>query len=260
MPKKYGLQFDTIKHDDYYLGGGFIGTQEIQPDGQWDAFLPTEELQNRNEVETMACTVFGTLNCIETLINHVFHETRNFSERFTAIMAGVTPAGGSPHTAAESIRSVGLINEESLPVTSEIDSWDKYYHPKPMDASLLHQARAFQIEFDFKHEWVFVASDNKTQRIAKIKEALKRSPVGLSVFAWSEGPNNIYQKLGGSNHWVCCYGYTDNAWKIFDSYDNTHKLYSMASDIEMAKLYWIAKQPKKLSLLDRIKLKLCWNF
>jgi hypothetical protein len=70
--KNRGLQFDTIQPEDFYLGGGFIGTKEIQPDGQWDGFLPQDEYQNRQQTEVMACTSFGTLNCIEILMKKMY--------------------------------------------------------------------------------------------------------------------------------------------------------------------------------------------
>jgi len=71
--KSFGLQFDKIEQDHYILGGGFIGTEELLPDGQWDAFLPPEEIQNLNGNETQSCTSFGTLNCIEILMNKIYH-------------------------------------------------------------------------------------------------------------------------------------------------------------------------------------------
>jgi len=241
MTKGHGLQFDTIQPEDFYLGGGFIGTKEIQPDGQWDGFLPEKEIQNKNGIETMACTIYGTQNCIEILLNKVLFESDNFSERFNAILAGITQSGGSPHNAAECIRKNGMINDEELPFDESIDSWEKYYSPIPMPKKYLTKGLEWLKEYDFKHEWVFT-NELLEQKIQLIKEALKRSPVGMSVYSWSSPEDGVYQKQGQDNHWVCCYGYTDKGWKIFDSYDNSQKIYSFNANISMAKLYWISKK------------------
>jgi hypothetical protein len=241
--KKYGLLFDTIKPEDYYLGGGFIGTEEIQPNGQWDGFLPPEEIQNTNEVETMACTIFGTINCLEILFNKMFHKEKDFAERFNGILANISQTGGSPHTAGESIRKFGLIDQTLLPFDETIKSWEDFYSPKPMTQHLLRKGKEFLKYFEIKHEWVFT-NGTKEEKVKLIKEALKRSPVGLSVFAWSCDDEGVYQQVGSDNHWCCCYGYRDDirAWKIFDSYTNSYKLYSFDADIAMAKLYWLTKK------------------
>lgn len=240
--KKFALQFDKIENDHYYLGGGFIGTEETEPDGQWDKFLPPEEIQNVNEVETMACTVFGTINCIEILFNKLFREERNFSERYSAILAGITESGGSPHTTAEVIRKLGLIDDSFLPFNNEIKSWDDFYSPNPMSPKLLRQGRKFLEEYEFSHEWVFTKC-LQPEKIRLIKEALKRGPVGASVYAWSCDDDGVYQQVGTDNHWICIYGWNDHGWKVFDSYTNSYKLYSFDADIAMAKLYWLKKRP-----------------
>jgi hypothetical protein len=240
--KNYGLQFDKIQEQDYYLGGGFIGTQEVQPNGQWDAFLPPEEIQNTNDVETMNCTVFGTINAIEILFNKLFYEARSFSERFVGVLANTNPSGNSPHVVAETIRKNGLIDDTELPFDETIDTWDKYYSPKPMIRKYLKQGKIFLQEYEFKHEWVF-KTGSLEEKIVMIKEALKRGPVGASVYAWSCDENGIYYKAGPENHWICIYGFREDihCWKVFDSYTQSYKLYSFYSDISMAKVYWLKK-------------------
>lgn len=71
--KNFGLKFDQFKINDFVLGGGFIGTKEIQADGQWDKFLPKDELQSKSSVDVMGCTTFGTLNCIEILVKKLYN-------------------------------------------------------------------------------------------------------------------------------------------------------------------------------------------
>lgn len=167
----------------------------------------------------------------------------NYSDRYIAILSGTTESGNSPHTVAETIRRYGLIDENQLPFDDTIKSWNDYYSPKPMEEKYFKLGNDFNLSFEFKHEWVFSQTE-QSEKVRLIKEALKRSPVGMSVYAWGpQNENGVYQKMGVSNHWVCCYGYNDLGWKVFDSYDNTHKLYSFDADIEMAKLYYILPKP-----------------
>lgn len=241
---KYGLQFSPIEDHHYYLGGGFIGTEEIQTDGQWDAFLPPEEIQNRNNVETMNCTVFGTINAIEILFNKLFHEVMSFSERYTGVLAETTPSGNDPHKVGEVIRKNGLIDEGVLPFDNTIMSWVEYYSPNPMSPKYLKLGKKFLESYEFKHEWVF-RKEGLDEKVKLMKEALKRGPLAISVYAWDIDNEGICHKLGSDNHWVCCYGYNDHGWKLFDTYTNSYKLYSFESDIGMAKVYWLKKSPPK---------------
>lgn len=258
LPTK--LIIDVIESDHYLLGGGFIGTKEINPLGDWEKFLPKQELQNINGVETYDCTAFGTNNAIETLLKFSFYIDPNLSDRFVGIMAGTKATGNSPHTVAESIRKNGEIDEEELPFGPDILTFTDFYSFKGAD-----QTRCKNLGLQWlknwllQHEWVFnggtIASKN-----ALISQALKRSPVAMSVAAWDvPDAQGINHQSWPDNHWVCCYGETPTAWKIFDSYDSTHKLYSKESDIAMAKLYWITKlnPANTKTFLDYITM--IWN-
>jgi hypothetical protein len=258
MPK-YGLIIDRKEPTDYVFGGGFIGTKEINPSGDWPEFLPREELQNLNGLETMNCPVFTTLNCIEILINFHFHKEENYSERFTGIMSGTQKTGNSPQVVAQNIRKVGLIPEKELPFSNDIDEWDKYYSPWPMLRKYITMGREWLEQYDFSHEYVFDIDDEKltpAQKHDLIKLALKRSPVGLSVFAWMADATGKYIQLGNDNHFCTCYGLDENEdYKMFDTYDNTHKIYSKEANVKVAKLYWIEKNtsPKDVWFVDLLK-------
>jgi hypothetical protein len=247
MEKNYGLKIVNAEPDHFILGGGMIGTTDINPSGQWDDYLPDNELQWNGNFDSMNCSVYGTLHAISVLNNFLFGSRDNYSERYTGVLAGTTPTGGDPHSVGEAVRSFGLIPDKDLPFSKDIYCWDDYYTPKPMTKVYLSEGQDFLNLEDFKHEWVYAPNTLKAKDSEPIiKAALKRSPVAISVYAWVMGENGVYIKPQGkaSVHWVTCYGFDDvkRAWKIFDSYDNTHKLYSMDSDIEMAKLYWLNKK------------------
>jgi hypothetical protein len=241
--KKYGLIIDKQKPEDYVLGSGMIGTKEINPNADWSGFLPKNEYQNLNGVETMSCVTFATHNCIEILMNFLFQKEDNFSERFTSILSGTSRNGNSPQTVIQSIRNNGLILETELPFDDKIDSWDKFFSPNPMDRKYLKEGLKWLEKYDLSHEWVF-SQVSQIEKHKLISEALKRSPVGISVYAWGQqDENGVYHQDGQDNHFVCCYSLDEKGnYKIFDSYDNSHKIYSFDANISMAKLYWIAKK------------------
>ncbi len=243
---KYGLQFSKIEDHHYYLGGGFIGTEEIQPDGQWDPYLPPEEAQNIF-FETQNCTAFGSENCISILMNKVFHELYGFSERYIGIVAGTDPyRGNDPHKVAEAIRKNGLIPETELTFDESLSTPEDYFQPSPMTEHYLNIGKKWLEQYTFKHEWVWSGDPLVVEKVRLIKEALKRSPVGASVYAWDCDEDGICHKSGQDNHWCCIYGYNQHGWKVFDSYTNSYKLYSFDSDITMAKLYWVTKKDVKV--------------
>ena len=71
--KNYGFIPDKIQPEDYVFGGIGIPTEPVlQPDGQWDVFLPEGEMQAKNGVETFACTAFGTTSAIEILMKRKY--------------------------------------------------------------------------------------------------------------------------------------------------------------------------------------------
>ena len=238
----YGLVFDERKPEDYVLGGlTSLDIPVLVPDGQWDEYIPADELQAQY-VETSACASFGTLNCVEALERREFGVATNWSDRFLAEVSGTTPQGNSPHTVAESLRKKKCVYEAEWPYTPDLDTWGKFYQTPPYN--LIVRA---QIEFgyDFGHQWI-----NTDQ--ASMMEALKYSPIGADVQAWGIPENGIYHRLGQSNHWICIYGYVPNQyWKVFDSYDNTHKKVAWDFGFTMVKGYTLHKQVLTESIFDK---------
>jgi len=75
MPSRnYGYIKDTIQPEDYRFGDANISAGVLQPDGQWDAFLPPDKLQDADGFEPYACASFGTLHCVETLLKRLYNQ------------------------------------------------------------------------------------------------------------------------------------------------------------------------------------------
>ena len=167
----------------------------------------------------------------------------NYSERYIAIVANLDPQrGGSPHDVAEAIRKNGLIADSLLPFTETVDSVEKYYSPDPMEEQYLSIGKDFLHQYDFKHEWVATDKHDPKETAERMKKALRTSPLGVSVQAWTER-NGIYVKEQGTpdNHWVVCVGYDDDYPLIFDSYPPYFKKLMPFYDFGFAKRYLIQK-------------------
>jgi len=161
----------------------------------------------------------------------------DFSERFTSIANHTKPPGSDPHTVAETIRKTGLIPESKLPFDDSIKTLEQYYSPDPLPAYLLSIGQDWLTNYTFKHEFVIGTADDWM-------DALQYSPLGVSVFAWAQS-NGLYVRPPGiaDNHWVCCYGYVkDQYWKIFDSYDQTHKRLEWNFGFTFVKRYYVEKK------------------
>ncbi len=254
--KGHGFVPDIIEEDNYVLGGFQLPTEILQPTGQWHDFLPDIEFQRRNNLETMNCVAYGTLNAIEILFRRLFNEVRDYSERYIGVMAMTNIQGNSPHKVIETIRKKsGLIDEDYLPFSENIKRWDEYYYPNPMTKDYIKEGKKWLQKYSIGHEWVFKSKDSNKQE--KIKEALKYSPVAISLHLQILKNGLYYKGERKDNHWVILYGYKDNKyWEIFDSYDNILKRVDWNYDFGFAKRYHLEKRKKSFwqSVRDYIKL------
>lgn len=220
--------------DEYVFGGNskIVGTV-LKPDGDWRDIIDPES-QYKNGVESMSCTVYGTLNPIEILLYEKYNFMFDYSERFTSTLAGTTKSGNSPHKVAETIRARGLISEETLPFSMEITRWEEYFAPIP--DGLKKEGQKWLKQWDFKHDWVITRDTRKEEKNELLHDALKFSPVGVSVYGWAE-ENGVYVKVGNDNHWTLLIYEDVNFWYVLDSYAPYIKKLSKNYDFGFAKRY-----------------------
>jgi hypothetical protein len=236
MIKNYGFVAPVIESHHYVLGGAVsLPGLILQPSRQWDAFLPKYEPQFGDGWDTHGCTVWGTQNAIEILEKRLFGHDKDYSERYNYIIIGIRPPGSDPHLVAESIRKVGLVDNGLLPLTK---TYEDFVQPSPMTRSILLTGMNYLKYRNFGHEWVFTGDMDKQKKINLMMDALQYSPLGVSVSAWFQDTDGIFRDHGQPNgHWCVCYGHTDKGWKIFDSYDQSTKVYSYDSEISFCKRY-----------------------
>lgn len=256
MNENHGLIIPKIVKGDHYVLGGYtkLKGEVINPSGDWTPYLPDKEPQSKNGVETQNCTGYGTNNAIETLLNFKGVETNN-SDRALAIAAGTDPYhGNDPHTVAETVRNIlGCVPEAILPFSDDIKTPEQYYTPKPLSSSIIKIGTSFYDMWDFAHEWVF-QSGSVEEKKAKLKEALTKGTVSVSVFAWSFNGEVYYKPQGATdNHWCQLVKFDEQDRPvIFDSYDNYLKTLAVDFDFAIAKVYYITPSAPKLSLIQQI--------
>lgn len=254
---QYGLTELTEDLKDYILGSSKMPFIPYREDGNWEDALPKYENQTtRLGQETSACTAHGSLNQIETFIKGVYGIEPNYSERFTYNLVPIDPKKGTdPQKTHECIRANGVVDEKYLPMT---DSIEEYLDKSDITGSLLAQGQNWLLNHDYRHEWLWTNGSRPTNYIEILKEALKTSPIAVSVTAWRE-VNGVYVSgNGGNNHYCLLYKIDEEGYPwIFDSYDHSKKKLAKDHNIRRAKRIWVNRLVKKsmrthISVLQKI--------
>ena len=243
---------EIIPNDHYILGGyGNIGAEIINSSRDWRNCIPAfHEVQNLNGIEPYACTVFGTLNAVETLKKYIYGVETDYSDRWLAKVAGISVQnrGGSPHTVAETLRNKGVVLEKDWSFDSLIKTVQEFYTDFP--AKLYTLALEFIAEFDFGHDWVACTPKD-------LYDALQLSPLGFSVYAWLKDENGYYYKPPNvfDTHWVCLvYAEWGKYWLVLDSYMDNGEL--------LKKVRWDAlpAQAKRYKLKRQVVNENAWSW
>lgn len=249
----HGFQADVIDADHFILGASiYSAAPVIMPGGHgWGAFKPAPEYQSRNGLDSMNCSNYGTHNSLETLAAfHAFDDfPKDCAERYSGVGTDTTPTGNSPHKVIEIIRTtIGVVPESELPFDDSVLTWVQYYSPKPMLERLLAIGRKILEIFDIGHDWVFTGG-TIAEKQQKLKYALERGTVSLSVLAWKwhelEDGTRLYMKeIGeGDNHWVQLLDYVEGkSWHVYDHYDQLEKDLDWDYDFGFAKVYYLGRK------------------
>jgi hypothetical protein len=249
-PPKGGYGFVNPKKDKkaFLYGDGNLSFEAINPSGDWSDFVPPLEIQNKY-FETYHCTVFSTIKAILTLIyfkyykntdKEIFFTENDKSERFTGVIAGLSTQGGSPKLVADAIRKTGLLPQNKLPWTSDLNSFFKYSAPRPVSEMLRlygQEASNWLKKYSFGYEYLKVNYGWKIWRMIKgvlgigrlgaatqdaMLEALTTAPLCASGYSWIFDNNGLAYKPAGyvDNHWfMIIAGEKNKYWLIYDNYN-----------------------------------------
>lgn len=196
--------YPEVKPQDYRFGSNKLSGVPLREDGDWRDYLPPEEDQNRGGVESSACYVEAIQHALAVIQEEQFNiKDKNYSARFNALLSNGTLWGGSPIEGVQSIRHDGLIPEDMMPFV-DINSWDEYHSWKGVDESVCRKTgKAWLEEWGVGWDIVFEINESLSSKYRKLREALKFSPIPVSVVGWYKR-GDIYVKPEGAsdNHLV----------------------------------------------------------
>ena len=237
--KKYGFKKPVIDKTHYFQGDGNVPRVVLQEDGNWEQFLPDPEEQNRRGIETYDCTGFAILNGIETLFLRLYGIKINYSDRWVGIIAETVEGGNDPHIVCEAIRKYGLIPEEMLPFSDDIQDIKEYYSFKGANIGDCYaEGRKWLSQYEFLHTWIFNENAPLDEKINNMKIAYRYSPLPLAVSAWSKNNEGLYFRFGDDNHLTMSYK-MNNA---FDSYPEFKKELTNEFNYYFVKRLYISKR------------------
>ena len=232
--KNYGFIAPEFNPEDFWLGSKKLGSQEINPSGDWRISLPRFEAQNKGQ-ETSACVTFTILSNLETLEKFQYGTEPNYSDRWIAKRSGTNPASGNnPKKVCETIKEYGLVDEEDYPFVADVN---EYYQeiPDELFVKLCQKGRKWLDTYNFGYEWA---------DINQLDMAIKRSPVSVAVYAWSQNDQEEFVRLAASNHYTLNFVKDLNGkLLVFDSYENPIiKTLAKEHNVEFAQMYTLKKK------------------
>lgn len=198
----YGIDLSLMeeeKKDTHYIFG--ISTTLIKkilkPDANWlpEAEALEKEKQSGPNIESMNCTVYGFLNCVEIIMKYKYGLTVNYSDRWLGIKSGTTKNGNIPTRVLDTARKQGFLLQELLPNNIDRFSWNEFFSYKGATmspADLDKEALKWLDIYSLGYEIVYPS-------IIAMAEALKISPLYVAGAAWAD-INGIYYSFSNPNH------------------------------------------------------------
>ena len=212
QPRGHGLFIEPPKGTDYVAGDGNLGSEIINPTGNWEPFIIDWEHQ-APRFETNACASFGWIDAVQALKKHFDGGQFNLSDRFLAKISGTDPKrGNSPQKVAQTFRENWSCLEEDWPMEG-INTIEDYYKNPP--DLLYSKAEIIKDEDEFGYHAITNPS------LSKIKEELKRGAVCMSVALLLDEDGLWYRPQGWKDtHWVWVLKVNDNGTaNIKDTYE-----------------------------------------
>ena len=261
MIKNYGLLEEIRELTAYVLGASKMPYIPYVDDGDWRPFKPPFEHQAPN-FETSACTAFTVENQIQFFMKGVYGEDVDLSENFLALTVPIEVGKGvDPQKTYEAVRHSGMVDSGVLRMGRTKEEWSDIARlTKSIQAKGLYWLQ----KIDFFHEWLWDSPKNRPSNyMAILKDALKTSPIGISVSAWEteidKWGNEVYVSRGDvNNHKTLCVFMDDEGYPwVYDSYQPVYKRLAKDHNIRRAKRIWLNKKTKPamrrhISLLENI--------
>jgi len=241
---------DIKKEDRKYAG---IAGDVINPSGNWQAFLPPDELQSQNNVEPSSCYVEANQATVAILKEYIYGiKDENYSARFNALLSNGTPTGGDPLKGAYSIKKDGLI-PQSMMDWKGVFNFDDFHSWKGVDKeACIVKGQQEAREWDKKYYILFEKDDPIEVKYNNIRQALKRSPVPISVYAWLEKDGKYYKPENTRDtHLVTgiVIGIKDNCLILRDTYEPFIKTLAPNTNPDFG-MYWTIRKKSPEEILN----------
>ena len=236
-PPNTGLLFEPIIPDKDGVFGSthsFAGKTIISADGQWDVVVENER-QFTDNFDTFSCVSFGLNNQEEHYMLVRYGLTTNHSDRALAKMSDTQPNGNTPQKVYEARRKKGFLFESEWPWGQDVKTWVEYM--KEIPQNLLTLAIGNAAEWSFWHDYV-------PTNDASLKEALRYSPVGVSVALMPDEDGRYYRPAEWQDtHLAVLKGYYENNdWRLYDTYPPFEKRIKAGYKFGVAKVIEIERQ------------------
>lgn len=244
--------YPEIKKEDREFAGVF---PVINPSKNWRD-IAINELQARNGVEPSSCFIEAQQAIIAVLLEFIYGiKDLNFSARYNALLSGGTAMGGDPIKGALSIKKDGLIPQEMMD-WKDVECWNDYHSWKGVDKEkCIAEGKNFVNQYDMSYKIVFERDTPLKTKYLLLEEALKCSPVAVSVYAWVE-KDGIYYKPEGvrdTHLTMVAVGMNDKGQVIVrDTYEPFYKTLAKDTDFEFA-IGWSVRKRNPQEMLDLAK-------
>jgi hypothetical protein len=252
---KRNFKYPKIKASDRTYGVSLGNI--IRENGDWRDYLPPDELQNQNGVESSGCYVEAQQATIATIQEEQFNlPDQNYSARLNTLLSNGTESGGDPIAGAKSIKYDGLVFEEDMPF-KDISNWSEYHSWKGVDENKIRaKAKEFLEKWSLNFKILVERDIPLKTKYQDLREGLKRSPVDISVCAWYEANGEYYKPQGKrDNHFVEAV-YVDDKDRIYirDTYYPHLKILAPKTNFEFALTWVVEKRPyeQKVNLLKQL--------
>lgn len=240
----YPVIKDSDKNFEKKFGDNGISGSIINETGDWTKYLAPNELQSQNGVESSACFVEANQKTIGILKEYQYGiKDENYSARFNALLSDGTEVGGDPLKGAYSIKKDGLI-PQSMMDWKDIETWGDYHSWKGTDKDkCISKGQQEAREWDKKYYILFEKDDPIEVKYNNIRQALKRSPVPISVYAWLEKDGAYYKPNGADDTHLTTaivVDIKDNCLIVQDTYEPFIKKLAPNTNPDFG-MYWIIR-------------------
>ena len=190
------------------------------PDSNWDRFLSDFDPQSNSSFDTLACNIFSSTHCNESLVNALGGDgdykedgKTEFSERQLCVACGLNGSTGSSEDQYENgLLAHGTVKHSLWPFNPNMTKTEFF---APLPDAIKSEALKFKDKYEIKFRRVGVDR-------ASLVEALKYAPVKIFIgtgAGWNQGEPNVIPKTNNwMNHAVMVRRVDDQGIHIYDQY------------------------------------------